>query len=151
GIDQARPRTHAARRPPDAGHRRGWRHPYVQVPELPHAGSVRLGSSDQQHHVRDAHEHVTTPSRLPPMHSHKTYARARVALLCTAPLFAPLFVARAQKAAPVFLNGMAQIVPAFQDSASWIRQELWVETNIDSDRDGKPDRVHVDVTRPGQT
>jgi X-Pro dipeptidyl-peptidase len=26
-----------------------------------------------------------------------------------------------------------------------------VETNLDSDKDGKPDRVHVDVTRPGQT
>jgi X-Pro dipeptidyl-peptidase len=56
-----------------------------------------------------------------------------------------------EKAAPVFQNGMAQIVPAFQDTARWIRQDLWVETNLDSDRDGKPDRVHVDVTRPGQT
>ena len=55
------------------------------------------------------------------------------------------------KAAPVFVNGMAQVVPAFQDSAQWIRQELWVETNFDSDHDGKPDRVHVDVTRPRQT
>jgi X-Pro dipeptidyl-peptidase len=55
------------------------------------------------------------------------------------------------KAAPVFVNGMAQIVPAFQDTSTWIRQELWVETNFDSDRDGKPDRVHVDVTRPAQT
>src|SRR4051812_24697645 len=58
---------------------------------------------------------------------------------------------RAQKAAPVFQNGTAQIVPAFQDSANWIRQDLWVETNFDSDRDGKPDRIHVDVTRPRQT
>ena len=55
------------------------------------------------------------------------------------------------KAGPVFQNGMAQIVPAFQDTATWIRHDLWVETNFDSDRDGKPDRVHVDVTRPGQT
>src|SRR5690349_10887977 len=55
------------------------------------------------------------------------------------------------KAAPVFLNGMAQVVAAFQDSTQWIRQELWVETNFDSDHDGKPDRVHVDVTRPLQT
>ena len=55
------------------------------------------------------------------------------------------------KAAPSFVNGMAQIVPAFQDSSTWIRQELWVETNFDSDHDGKKDRVHVDVTRPGQT
>jgi X-Pro dipeptidyl-peptidase len=55
------------------------------------------------------------------------------------------------KAAPTFVNGMAQIVPAFQDSSMWIRQELWVETTFDSDHDGKRDRVHVDVTRPRQT
>ena len=57
----------------------------------------------------------------------------------------------APKAAPIFVNGMAQVVPAFQDTSTWIRQELWVETNFDSDRDGKKDRVHVDVTRPRQT
>ena len=55
------------------------------------------------------------------------------------------------KTGPVFENGMAQIVPAFQDTSKWIRQDLWVETSIDSDNDGKKDRVHVDVTRPGQT
>jgi X-Pro dipeptidyl-peptidase len=54
------------------------------------------------------------------------------------------------KAAPMFVNGMAQIVPAFQDTTTWIRQELWVETRFDSDHDGKKDRVHVDVTRPRQ-
>lgn len=52
---------------------------------------------------------------------------------------------------PVFVNGMAQVVPAFQDTTKWIRQDLWVETDFDSDRDGHKDRVHVDVTRPGQT
>ncbi len=57
----------------------------------------------------------------------------------------------APPAKPTFVNGMAQIVPAFQDSSTWIRQDLWVETNFDSDHDGKPDRVHVDVTRPRQT
>jgi X-Pro dipeptidyl-peptidase len=55
------------------------------------------------------------------------------------------------RAVPTFVNGMAQVVPAFQDSSAWIRQELWVETSVDSDRDGKNDRVHVDVTRPRQT
>jgi X-Pro dipeptidyl-peptidase len=55
------------------------------------------------------------------------------------------------KAAPVFVNGIAQVVPAFQDTSKWIRQDLWVETDFDSDHDGKKDRVHVDVTRPGQT
>ncbi len=54
-------------------------------------------------------------------------------------------------AAPVFTNGMAQVVPAFQDTTKWIRHDLWVETDFDTDRDGRNDRVHVDVTRPGQT
>ena len=55
------------------------------------------------------------------------------------------------QAHPVFENGQAQIVPAFEDAAAWIRHDLWVETEFDSDGDGKLDRVHVDVTRPSQT
>lgn len=55
------------------------------------------------------------------------------------------------KTVPVFENGQAQIVPAFADTTTWIRQELWVETDFDSDKDGKKDRVHVDVTRQAQT
>lgn len=54
-------------------------------------------------------------------------------------------------AGPVFENGQAQVVPAFQDSERWIREELWVETELDTDVDGEPDRVHVAVVRPGQT
>ena len=54
-------------------------------------------------------------------------------------------------AQPVFENGMAQIVPGFADSATWIRHNLWVETDFDTDRDGRLDRVHVEVTRPRQT
>ena len=52
---------------------------------------------------------------------------------------------------PVFVNGQAQVVPEFADSTQWIRQELWVETEFDSDGDGQRDRMHVDVTRPRQT
>lgn len=55
------------------------------------------------------------------------------------------------QAAPVFENGQAQVVPAFQDPSSWIREDLWVETEFDSDGDGRLDRVHVGVTRPRQT
>src|ERR1051326_8025452 len=67
-------------------------------------------------------------------------------------LFAGAALAHAQvKAAPAFVNGMAQVVPAFSDSLDWIRQDLWVQTDFDSDHDGKPDRVHVDVTRQRQT
>lgn len=52
---------------------------------------------------------------------------------------------------PVFRDGMAQTVEAFADRSKWIREHLWVETEFDSDQDGKKDRVHVDVTRPAQT
>ncbi len=55
------------------------------------------------------------------------------------------------KAGPVFQNGQAQVVPAFADSARWIREELWVVTDFDSDQDGRKDRVHVAVTRQAQT
>ncbi|MCJ7627930.1 MAG: Xaa-Pro dipeptidyl-peptidase, partial [Longimicrobiales bacterium] len=54
-------------------------------------------------------------------------------------------------AAPVFVDGQAQIVPAFGDSTQWIREELWVETEFDSDGDGRMDRVHVAVVRQRQT
>ena len=57
----------------------------------------------------------------------------------------------ASAARPVFEDGQAQIVPAFQDASEWIRQTLWVETEFDSDRDGRRDRMFVDVTRQRQT
>ncbi|WP_147676554.1 Xaa-Pro dipeptidyl-peptidase [Algibacter pacificus] len=56
-----------------------------------------------------------------------------------------------QKATPIFKDGQAQIVPAFSDETKWIREDLWVETDFDSDEDGKLDRMHVAVTRPFQT
>lgn len=54
-------------------------------------------------------------------------------------------------AQPVFVAGQAQIVPVFADSTEWIRHDLWVETEFDSDGDGRPDRMHVSVVRPKQT
>lgn len=51
----------------------------------------------------------------------------------------------------VIQNGESQVVPAFADTTQWIRERLWVETEFDSDFNGKKDRVHVDVTRPGPT
>lgn len=57
----------------------------------------------------------------------------------------------AKKTIPIFENGEAQIVEAFSDSEKWIRHDLWVETEFDTDGDGKMDRMHVDVTRPYQT
>ncbi|WP_417236471.1 Xaa-Pro dipeptidyl-peptidase [Bizionia paragorgiae] len=56
-----------------------------------------------------------------------------------------------EKAKPVFENGEAQIVKAFSDPKSWIRHDLWVETETNTDGDDQLDRVHVAVTRPQQT
>jgi X-Pro dipeptidyl-peptidase len=60
------------------------------------------------------------------------------------------FLIQAQDA-PFFVDGEAQIVPGFENPDEWIREDLWVETSFDTDGDGKPDRMHVDVTRPAQT
>ena len=61
------------------------------------------------------------------------------------------FAQESKKAEPFFENGEAQIVKAFEDPDRWIREDLWVETEFDSDGDGRPDRMHVDVTRPRET
>ncbi|GII31585.1 Xaa-Pro dipeptidyl-peptidase [Planotetraspora mira] len=51
---------------------------------------------------------------------------------------------------PVFQNGMTQ--PVFSSNRNdWIRQEVWVQTPIDSDGDGRNDRVHAEVTRLQET
>lgn len=92
-----------------------------------------------------------------PRRDRRTPGIGRVATLTLLTLFAsaPAMAQepRAQRAAagPIFENGQAQIVPAFQDSTQWIRHDLWVETDFDSDGDGRPDRVHVGVIRPRQT
>ncbi len=75
--------------------------------------------------------------------------RLRTPLAVLAVAFLPA-IGTAQTA-HVIEDGQAQVVPAFADSATWIRHELWVETEFDTDGDGRPDRVHVDVTRPPQT
>jgi X-Pro dipeptidyl-peptidase len=62
-----------------------------------------------------------------------------------------LFLAQAEKTLPKFVDGEAQVVEGFQDPKDWVHQELWVEAEFDSDGDGKPDRMHMDVTRPKQT
>jgi X-Pro dipeptidyl-peptidase len=58
--------------------------------------------------------------------------------------------AAAQVTGPVFVDGQAQ--PVFStDRSTWIREELWVESQIDSDYDGKLDRIHIDVARVQET
>ncbi|MGH7670736.1 MAG: CocE/NonD family hydrolase, partial [Gemmatimonadaceae bacterium] len=82
------------------------------------------------------------------------FSRLLPATLVVSLSVVPAALLRAQgpgKSAPVFVDGQAQVVQAFADSTQWIRQELWVQTDFDTDHDGKPDRMHVDVTRPRQT
>jgi X-Pro dipeptidyl-peptidase len=57
----------------------------------------------------------------------------------------------AQHVKPIFNEGESQIVPEFGKPSEWIKEELWVQTNFDSDSDGKLDRMHVFLTRPLQT
>ena len=54
-----------------------------------------------------------------------------------------------EKSVPVFQDGEAQVVAGFK--SDWIEHDLFVETEFDSDQDGKLDRMHVSVTRPKQT
>ncbi len=87
-----------------------------------------------------------------------TYSAAPMKPLVRTPLLSAVALASAlggpllgQKAVPRFEEGQAQIVDAFKDPDGWIHEDLWVECEFDSDLDGKPDRVHVDVSRPRQT
>ncbi len=67
-------------------------------------------------------------------------------------LLVQIFNAKAQEQAkPAFKDGQSQVVEAFNSPDKWIRHDLFVETEFDSDGDGKLDRVHVDVIRPQQT
>ncbi|MFN5918464.1 MAG: hypothetical protein ACK48K_17035, partial [Planctomycetota bacterium] len=45
---------------------------------------------------------------------------------------------------PVFVDGVAQVVEGFK--SEWVEHDLFVQTEFDSDNDGKLDRVHVSVT-----
>ncbi len=53
------------------------------------------------------------------------------------------------KLGPIIKDGMLMPVTEFADTAQMIKQRVWVETTFDSDRDGKRDRVHADIIRPG--
>ena len=70
-----------------------------------------------------------------------------VALATALPAAAPALA----QTTHIIEEGQAQIVAAFSDSTEWIRHHLWVETGFDTDGDGRPDRLHVDVARPAQT
>lgn len=76
----------------------------------------------------------------------------RIIFLCFSFIFSCAFAySQTEKVGPVFKDGEAQVVPAFQDMSTWLRHDLWVEAEFDTDGDGKKDRMHVSVTRPAQT
>lgn len=52
---------------------------------------------------------------------------------------------------PIIKNGMTQVVPEFENPDNWINHDLFVESEFDSDGDGKLDLIHMDVFRPAQT
>jgi len=83
-----------------------------------------------------------------------TFSIKSNALLSLALVFSILSYAQTEteKATPIFKDGEAQIVDAFNGGFdSWVNHDLWVETEFDTDGDGEPDRMHVSVTRPKQT
>ena len=82
----------------------------------------------------------------------KNYLRKIIKLELLVVLLSISFLGNSQtKSVPVFKDGESQIVEAFSDASQWIRHDLWVETEFDTDGDGKLDRMHVSVTRPSQT
>ncbi len=81
-----------------------------------------------------------------------------VLFLCQADILSPAQDSRprvqshgSKVVVPVIVNGEAQKIPEFENPKEWIQHDLWVETEFDSDGDGRLDRMHVDVTRPKQT
>ncbi|GLX06192.1 Xaa-Pro dipeptidyl-peptidase [Microbispora sp. NBRC 16548] len=99
-----------------------------------------------------------TPGPLPPAASRRTGAARRGAAalgLAVATTVTGLAANSAPAGAavpvgPVFQDGMAQ--PVFSSNRNdWIREEVWVETPVDSDGDGRSDRVHAEVTRLKET
>ena len=77
---------------------------------------------------------------------HRTIVRTTLLALFAVPASAAL-----ASDTPNFVDGQAQVVDAFSDSKRWVRESLFVETEFDSDGDGRRDRMHVNVTRPAQT
>ncbi|MEV8374196.1 Xaa-Pro dipeptidyl-peptidase [Kribbella sp. NPDC056861] len=78
-----------------------------------------------------------------------TGAAAAATLVAGALLAAPPVTAQAQGVRPTFVNGLAQDVFSTKP-ADWYSGEVWVQAPFDSDRDGKPDRIHADFTAPGE-
>ena len=83
--------------------------------------------------------------------------RSRVTAIALATVLAGGVVATAtpaqaapEPADPTFVDGLSQAVFT-RVPTEWINEEAWVESEVDSDRDGRPDLVHVDVSRVPET
>ncbi|MFD5945347.1 Xaa-Pro dipeptidyl-peptidase [Streptomyces collinus] len=70
-----------------------------------------------------------------------------LATAATAALLATLITPAAVQAAPATPRG-SEPVYSYENA---IREAVWVDTGLDGDRDGKPDRVAVDIVRPRET
>ena len=55
-----------------------------------------------------------------------------------------------EKAIPIFKDGEAQIVAAFNDANKWIRTNLWLETTFDTEGNGKLYRMTFDLQPDNQ-
>ncbi len=92
------------------------------------------------------------PSRTVAPMGHRRHRR--LAALCVSGVIAAAVSTTAPVAArgavPTFVNGLSQSVFS-SNPADWVRGEAWVESNSDSDGDGRPDRIHIDITRPQET
>jgi predicted acyl esterase len=53
-------------------------------------------------------------------------------------------------AVPTFVNGLSQNVFS-ANTADWISGDVWVQSDMDTDGDGKLDRLHADYTLPKET
>ena len=86
------------------------------------------------------------------MHAPRPVTRFSPGLALLGALTTPLLAAcQTPEVAAIFVDGQAQVVPAFADTTQWVRHDLWVETEFDTDGDGRLDRVHTSVVRPGPT
>ncbi|MEU3885438.1 Xaa-Pro dipeptidyl-peptidase [Streptomyces sp. NPDC029041] len=70
-----------------------------------------------------------------------------LATAATAALLATLITPAAVQAAPAAPRG-SEPVHSYENA---IREAVWVDTGLDGDRDGKADRVAVDIVRPRET
>ena len=77
----------------------------------------------------------------------KTFAKSIVVLLSIALVSGGSLMAQKKKnkIGPIIKDGMTQVVPEFNDPDKWIKHDLFVESEFDSDGDGKLDLIHMDV------